>query len=251
MAARQPARPDPHRLLRQLTVHRRAAERMAIEPAALVVGPRPQPIGAGALRHRPGRGLVELRPRREGHAHPRRRRAMPPGDRAAAVRRLDERGPRARVAHRRRPRLPPHDPVPARPPEGLARAAHVRRPAVAGVAGGGGRHVRAAHRRRSRGRARRTRWRTPPTSGSMPRSSAWPIPTWPAPVCGCSTWPSRRCPRPVSTAARYHLVDAYAERWVRQGRSPADDRLDAWRLTGELFPPAESLSAALAIAEPT
>lgn len=36
---------------------------------------------------------------------------------------------------------------------------------------------------------------------------------------------------------RRELVVAYAERWVRRGRSPADDRLDAWRRTGELFPP--------------
>ena len=33
------------------------------------------------------------------------------------------------------------------------------------------------------------------------------------------------------------LVSAYDERWVSRGRSPADDRLDAWRSDGQLFPP--------------
>jgi len=47
-------------------------------------------------------------------------------------------------------------------------------------------------------------------------------------------------------ADRRALVEAYAERWVRRGRSPADDRVEAWRRTGELFPPAESADAALA-----
>jgi len=46
--------------------------------------------------------------------------------------------------------------------------------------------------------------------------------------------------------ARCQLVEAYADRWVRRGRSPADDRLDAWRRTGDLFPPAEHPEAALA-----
>ena len=46
-------------------------------------------------------------------------------------------------------------------------------------------------------------------------------------------------------AERRELVEAYADRWVRRGRSPADDRVDAWRRTGDLFPPAESPDAAL------
>lgn len=33
------------------------------------------------------------------------------------------------------------------------------------------------------------------------------------------------------------LVAHYADRWVRRGRAPADDRLDAWRERGELYPP--------------
>jgi glutamate--cysteine ligase len=43
---------------------------------------------------------------------------------------------------------------------------------------------------------------------------------------------------------RRQLVEAYADHWVRRGRSPADDRIDSWRRTGELFPPAESPEAA-------
>ena len=35
------------------------------------------------------------------------------------------------------------------------------------------------------------------------------------------------------------LVAEYDDRWISQGRSPADDRLDAWRLDGELFPPVD------------
>jgi glutamate--cysteine ligase len=37
-------------------------------------------------------------------------------------------------------------------------------------------------------------------------------------------------------AALVELVDAYAERWVRRGRCPADDLLDAWARHGDLFP---------------
>ena len=44
---------------------------------------------------------------------------------------------------------------------------------------------------------------------------------------------------------RRDLVEAYADRWVRRGRSPADDRVDAWRRTGDLFPPAERPEATL------
>ena len=40
----------------------------------------------------------------------------------------------------------------------------------------------------------------------------------------------------VSTAVQ-DLVADYDERWIARGRSPADDRLDAWRRDGELFPP--------------
>jgi len=36
------------------------------------------------------------------------------------------------------------------------------------------------------------------------------------------------------------VVDTYTDRWVARGRCPADDRLDAWRNNGELFPPRES-----------
>jgi len=39
------------------------------------------------------------------------------------------------------------------------------------------------------------------------------------------------------------LVDAYDERWVSRGRSPADDHLDAWRVDGSL-PPADPAAAA-------
>jgi glutamate--cysteine ligase len=46
--------------------------------------------------------------------------------------------------------------------------------------------------------------------------------------------------------ARVDLVELYADHWVRRARCPADDRLDAWRLTGELFPPAESPRDAMA-----
>jgi len=45
---------------------------------------------------------------------------------------------------------------------------------------------------------------------------------------------------------RRDLVEAYADRWVRRGRSPADDRVEAWRRTGDLFPPAEHAGAAVA-----
>ncbi len=36
------------------------------------------------------------------------------------------------------------------------------------------------------------------------------------------------------------VVETYTDRWVGRGRCPADDRLDAWRATGELFPSRES-----------
>jgi len=49
--------------------------------------------------------------------------------------------------------------------------------------------------------------------------------------------------------ARIDLVELYADHWVRCGRCPADDRLDAWRQTGDLFPPAEAPRDALAVHE--
>ncbi|HVN52150.1 MAG TPA: glutamate-cysteine ligase family protein [Acidimicrobiales bacterium] len=42
---------------------------------------------------------------------------------------------------------------------------------------------------------------------------------------------------------RIELVERYADRWVRRARCPSDDRLDAWRATGELFPSNESVDA--------
>jgi hypothetical protein len=35
-------------------------------------------------------------------------------------------------------------------------------------------------------------------------------------------------------------VTSYYERWVARGRTPADDRLDAWRRDGSLVAPRES-----------
>jgi ergothioneine biosynthesis glutamate--cysteine ligase EgtA len=40
------------------------------------------------------------------------------------------------------------------------------------------------------------------------------------------------------------LVADYDERWVARGRSPADDRLDAWRIDGDLFPPDAAMAGA-------
>ncbi len=48
------------------------------------------------------------------------------------------------------------------------------------------------------------------------------------------------------SSARVDLVELYADHWVRRARCPADDRLDVWRETGELFPPAESARDAMA-----
>jgi len=45
------------------------------------------------------------------------------------------------------------------------------------------------------------------------------------------------------SAERVELVEQYADRWIRLGRCPADDRLDAWRETGQLFPSVERLGA--------
>ena len=36
------------------------------------------------------------------------------------------------------------------------------------------------------------------------------------------------------------VVAGYRDRWVGQGRTPADDRLDRWRRDGTLFPERES-----------
>ena len=38
----------------------------------------------------------------------------------------------------------------------------------------------------------------------------------------------------------FDVFATYFGRWVTQGRSPGDDRLDAWRRTGQLVPPRES-----------
>jgi glutamate--cysteine ligase len=46
--------------------------------------------------------------------------------------------------------------------------------------------------------------------------------------------------RHLPDSATASVVAAYHDRWVAQGRTPADDRLDQWRATGELLPPSES-----------
>ncbi len=43
--------------------------------------------------------------------------------------------------------------------------------------------------------------------------------------------------------ALIQLVAAYSERWVEQGRAPADDRLDAWTDHGALFPAPSAVDA--------
>jgi glutamate--cysteine ligase len=37
-----------------------------------------------------------------------------------------------------------------------------------------------------------------------------------------------------------NVAGTYVDRWVARGRCPADDRLDAWRLDGSLFPTSET-----------
>lgn len=43
-----------------------------------------------------------------------------------------------------------------------------------------------------------------------------------------------------ASAATIDVVAAFADRWTSRGRSPADDRLDAWRRDGTLWPTRES-----------
>jgi glutamate--cysteine ligase len=50
----------------------------------------------------------------------------------------------------------------------------------------------------------------------------------------------RRLRESDAESATLDLVEAYYERWAARGRSPADDRLDAWRRDGTLWPARES-----------
>ena len=124
-----------------------------IDPARTALGaPRTTRVGRG-------RRLGALRARRAGDDDPRRRRrtSVAAAARRMTFERLDRRRPRARLADRRRPRVPPHHAVPAGAPARLARAADDRR----------------APRRRGG----RSRWRSPPrcsttrSAADVPRAS--------------------------------------------------------------------------------
>jgi glutamate--cysteine ligase len=47
-------------------------------------------------------------------------------------------------------------------------------------------------------------------------------------------------PRLGADEAMANVASTYYDRWVARGRCPADDRLDAWRVDGSLFPRSES-----------
>ena len=137
---------------------------------------------------------------------------------------------------RRRPRLPPDHPLPAGAAQGLARAAHVRRPPDPVLAGRGGGHLRAAHHRDAADDVdRRHRRHRRPLGRRRP---ARPRPPRPGPLGPRRVRPRPPDPRapPASTRELLDLVGAYDDRWVARGRSPADDRLDAWRRDGSLLP---------------
>jgi glutamate--cysteine ligase len=51
---------------------------------------------------------------------------------------------------------------------------------------------------------------------------------------------SERLEAHPTDSASAAVVATYREHWVERGRCPADDRLDRWRSSGELMPPAES-----------
>ncbi len=148
------ARAGACRRLRQLAAGRRPSHGRQVVPPAGVGRARPHPVGAGALPAPARRRLGPLRAGRPGHAHPGRRHRLPAGPREPDVRGVDGGGPRARLPDGRRLRLPPHDPVPAGAPQGLARAADDRRP--------------------SRARGGRWRWRSRPPSSTTPRRSTRP-----------------------------------------------------------------------------
>ena len=213
-----PARAHPHRRLRQLPLRRRPPHGLAVDPAAGLVAARPHPFGTGRCRAPGGRRVHPLRARCPGHADQHDRVDLRAGHRAVDLRRLDGVGPRAGLAHARRPPLPPHHPVPAGPAQGLARAAHVRCPSDARLAGRPGGDRGPAHRSGRRRRGFHPAPRAPSTSGSTRPSSGWAIHGWHAAPRGSSRWPSRRSTAPARPSCATEAA-AYHERWVARGRS--------------------------------
>jgi len=108
----------------------------------------PTRTAAPFLLEDPGEDVAALRPGRQRHAHPHRRRRFGGHARAAAVRSVDEPGPRARLAHRGRLLLPPHHVVPAgAASRGGFELRIARRSRRHHLARGRGRPVRPPHRR--------------------------------------------------------------------------------------------------------
>ena len=146
-------RPDADRHIRQFPLGRWPRHRLALDPFGRLVGDRPVPHPSG--RYPPGKGgVARLRPRGAGDVHPHERRHLPADHRATAVRRLDHAGTRAGVPVDRRPRLSPHDALPAGSTQGLVGDPVSRRPAVPVVEGRRGRDHDAARRPSGGGRGR-------------------------------------------------------------------------------------------------
>ena len=204
-------------------------DRLALAPGRRIwcrhrPGPH-RPPGRARTRRAPGREYALDAPR---DARPARRRRAVAGRAGHDIPRVGGGRPRCRPTDRRRPRLPPDHAVPAGAAAWLARAAHDRRAARRAVAG-----------RAWPSRPRCSTTRGPPTPpgrdapGSTAGRDAAPLR---GVACGTAGLPRRgdrvlRCGAHRPAAARRRrrtrgdLVDAYADRYVATGRTPADDLL--------------------------
>ena len=146
-------RPGAGGQLRQLPAGGRRAQRLEVVPPGHVVAARPVPHPVGRRAGTVAGEVGRLRDGRPGHAHPGPRRRVRAGARVPDLRGVGRPRPPPRLPHARRPRLPPHHPVPAGAAPGVVGAADGRQPAPPLVAGAGGGGRRPGLRRRG-GRGR-------------------------------------------------------------------------------------------------
>ena len=194
VADRARARTAARGRLRELAVRGERAFGLVLHPAGGVARDRARPSGAGRRGRHRRIGVGRLLAAGAGDVHPGVRTGLRPGLRAPVVRRLDPRRPRARMADRGRPRVPPDDAVPADPAPRLARAADGRLVAFGVVDRAGDRRGRAARRR---GRVAADRAGARATRRALDRRGARraaPSRTSPGPRASASRPRSTRCP---------------------------------------------------------
>ena len=209
---------------------------MAVEPIAPVVVARSEPVGAGHDRRGPRSGVARVRPRRSGHADPPHGRRPPAAARPDDLPVVADRWPRARAIRRSTtssttsPRCSPRcgrragssygcsTPCPRRsgtsPPPSPACCSTMSR------------------------RLTRSSRAVGQTADLWIDAAQFGLghPALAESAEHCFGIALEALERNNAAASTIDVVAAFADRWPMRGRSPADDRLDAWRRDGTLWP---------------